>query len=245
MEINLSADAQAPQVAGFDPANSRSFNYSTTQTAYDGSGEPAVLRHYFAKDSTDPDTWWMYTSVLNNDGNEVFTNESGGVILPNLAFSFDPSGSGINGLDTNVSLVGGVPTATLNPPSTLSGVGTITVPAFESRSEFQFSFELSKMTQFAGRNSVNALSQNGYPKGDFPASTLTPVAAFWFATQTDKRFQRDKFSWPDSSTLRAFSPSEATSGPRRPSLGNLSKVCLVKTEWVCFRAAHLKNPTST
>ena len=172
MEINLSADAQAPQVAGFDPANSRSFNYSTTQTAYDGSGEPAVLRHYFAKDSTDPDTWWMYTSVLNNDGNEVFTNESGGVILPNLAFSFDPSGSGINGLDTNVSLVGGVPTATLNPPSTLSGVGSITVPAFESRSEFQFSFELSKMTQFAGRNSVNALSQNGYPKGDFSSFNI-------------------------------------------------------------------------
>jgi flagellar hook protein FlgE len=172
MEINLSADAQAPQVSPFDPSNSQSFNYSTTQTAYDGSGEPAVLRHYFAKDNADPDTWWMYSSVLNNDGNEVFTNESGGVVVPNLAFSFDPSGSRITGIDQNVALVGGQPTATLAPPSTLTGVGSITVPGFDTRTDFQFDFDLSKMTQFAGRNSVNALSQNGYPKGDFSSFNI-------------------------------------------------------------------------
>lgn len=174
MEINLSADSQEPEVPNFDPENSRSFNYSTTQTAYDGSGEPAVLRHYFVRHET-PDTWWVYTSVVNNDGTEVFTRNDNGYRTPNLLIEFDSSGSGIarTAKDDQIATdVDGTVTATPDSPQDLTAEVGILVPGDGTRSDFNFFLDVSKMTQFAGRNSVNALSQDGYPKGDFSSFNI-------------------------------------------------------------------------
>ena len=65
---NLPASATVPATATFDPADSTSYNNTTSLTVYDSLGAAHTASMYFVKDGTTPNTWQSHLYV---DGNAV------------------------------------------------------------------------------------------------------------------------------------------------------------------------------
>ncbi len=133
--LNLDSRSAVPAVAPFDPANSLTFNNSTSMTVYDSLGSSHVASLYFA--NTAPNTWDAWLTV---DGVQV-----GAVPLAQMEF-------GTNGV---LSLVNGLPVAAV-----VSDFFTPAGAALQS-----LSFDFASTSQFGGIFGVNSLSQDGYTSG--------------------------------------------------------------------------------
>jgi flagellar hook protein FlgE len=82
--INLPAADTAPTVTPFDPANSQSYNRTTSMTTYDSLGVAHTTSFYYVQSGT-PNTWNMYTYVdgasLSGPDSLVY-NSSGALTTP-------------------------------------------------------------------------------------------------------------------------------------------------------------------
>ncbi|MFA6121540.1 MAG: flagellar hook protein FlgE [Sideroxydans sp.] len=133
--LNLDSRSAVPAVAPFDPANSLTFNNSTSMTVYDSLGSSHVASLYFA--NTAPNSWDAWLTV---DGVQV-----GAVPLAQMTF-------GTNGV---LSQVNGLPVAAV-----VSDFFTPAGAAIQT-----LSFDFASTSQFGGIFGVNSLSQDGYTSG--------------------------------------------------------------------------------
>ncbi|TDP83657.1 flagellar hook protein FlgE [Aquabacterium commune] len=157
LTANMDAKATIPAVA-VDFANSKSYNFVTSQTAYGDNGAPVALNYYFRKvtdavaanpSATPPvaaagSQWAVYLSADGNT-NAASVNSTAGVPTPIATFTYNPDGTLPAG---TVFTVPSIPGGKNGQP--LTGV----------------TLDMSKSTEYAGNYAVTELSGGGYAQGN-------------------------------------------------------------------------------
>jgi flagellar hook protein FlgE len=150
MVANL--DSKYTTINGATPidfSNSKSYNWTTTQTAYGDNGSPITLNYYFRKsaDATST-TGSAYDIYLSADGN---TNAA--------SVQVDS-----NGLPTPVG------SFTFNADGTIPSPTTFTIASIPGGSNGQpltgVTLDMSGSTEYAGTSSVTKLTGSGYAQGN-------------------------------------------------------------------------------
>ncbi len=136
--VNLDASASVPAAGPFDPADSDTYNFSTSTTIFDSLGEEHLASLYFGK-SSDPlvPGWNVHLRIDNRDASPT------GFGTGNL--EFDNAGR----LTTPMPLA---------PPFGVFDPGNGAAP-------LSLDFDFSSSTQFGSEFGVSALSQDGYTTG--------------------------------------------------------------------------------
>ncbi|MGF1762798.1 flagellar hook protein FlgE [Aliivibrio kagoshimensis] len=75
--LNLPSNAPAKDVALFDANDPDTYNKSTSITVYDSKGQPYKMTTYYVKDQTKPNTWSVYYTGTDAEG-EKPVNIAGG-----------------------------------------------------------------------------------------------------------------------------------------------------------------------
>lgn len=134
---NLDADAEIKDPDAFDPADTESFNESTTTTVYDSQGSARDATIYFVK--TDSNTWNAYTEVEGVD----YEDEDQPWFGPQ-ELTFDGSGNLVEG-----------------------DSATYEAPFLANVDDLEIDVDFGEITQFARPFNVTNVSQNGYTAGEF------------------------------------------------------------------------------
>ncbi|MDI1350647.1 flagellar hook protein FlgE [Aquabacterium sp.] len=157
LTANMDAKATIPAVA-VDFANSKSYNFVTSQTAYGDNGAPVALNYYFRKVSdavaANPSAippvaaagsqWSVYLSADGNT-NAASVNTVAGAPAPIATFTYNADGTLPAG---TVFTIPSIPGGKNGQP--LTGV----------------TLDLSKSTEYAGNYAVTELSGGGYAQGN-------------------------------------------------------------------------------
>ncbi|BCX88647.1 flagellar hook protein FlgE [Methylomarinovum tepidoasis] len=139
LNVNLDSADSIPAITPFDPTKPESYNKATSVTVYDSLGNPHTITSYFVtQNPTTPNTWDVYQYI---DGASL-----GGPTT--LEFN-------TNGALISVGGTTGVTKATY-PPYSITGADPLTI-----------TYDFADSTQFNSDFSINAMSQNGFPAGDF------------------------------------------------------------------------------
>lgn len=139
LNVNLNSADSKPAVTPFDPTKPESYNKATSVTVYDSLGNPHTITSYFVtQNPTTPNTWDVYQYI---DGASL-------------------GGPTTLGFNTNGALisVGGT-----------TGVTKVTYPPYPitGADPLNITYDFADSTQFNSDFSINAMSQNGFPAGDF------------------------------------------------------------------------------
>ncbi|MFY9458172.1 MAG: flagellar hook protein FlgE [Aquabacterium commune] len=157
LTANMDAKATIPAVA-VDFANSKSYNFVTSQTAYGDNGAPVALNYYFRKVSdavaANPSAippvaaagsqWSVYLSADGNT-NAASVNTVAGAPAPIATFTYNADGTLPAG---TVFTIPSIPGGKNGQP--LTGV----------------TLDMSKSTEYAGNYAVTELSGGGYAQGN-------------------------------------------------------------------------------
>ncbi|MBI3380743.1 MAG: flagellar hook protein FlgE [Aquabacterium sp.] len=174
MTANMDARAK-PIATAIDFADSKTYSFVTSQTAYGDNGAPIALNYYFKKTAdptpgdptlTPPDpgtggTWEVYLSADGNTNAASVQNDGGSPALPTpiATFTYNANGTLPTGtVFTIPSIPGG------NNGQPLTGV----------------TLDISGNTEYSGAYSVTDLSGGGYAQGnlsDFVIETDGTVTA--------------------------------------------------------------------
>jgi flagellar hook protein FlgE len=166
-KINLAANdvPKDPVTTPFSFNNDESYSYNTSQTLYDPSGEAIAVQYYFRKTATD--SWSVYAAA---NGTPLNTDPSTGAPMPIASINFTADGKGPSAVfDAGGNQVTG---STVTLPDILAGTSSPTQSLLTG-----IRLDLSGSTQFAGKSSINSLSQNGYAKGDFASFAVDTTGA--------------------------------------------------------------------
>jgi flagellar hook protein FlgE len=139
--------AAVPRVNFNSPAT---FNFSTSQTVYDGQGLPLTMSYFFQK--TDINKWSIYGAV-----NGVPLDQTNGVAYDPTTNDPDPMMEVTFGADGRL-------TATSTKETTLT-VNDPRVPADPAVLFDALPFKLGDVTQFGAEFSISELKQDGYAFG--------------------------------------------------------------------------------
>lgn len=143
LNLNLNAADTAPAVS-FDPTKPESYNKATSVTVYDSLGNPHTVTSYFVTSGPGTNSWTVHQYI---DGTST--------PFPNA-----PSNTTTLGFNNNGALisVGGSTSTTKATFSnyTITGADPLTI-----------TYDFANSTQFNSDFSINAMSQNGFPAGDF------------------------------------------------------------------------------
>lgn len=157
LRFNLDDRATVPTSAVFDPADSNSFNWSSSQTVYSGVADdvtPHDLKLYFAKTAT-ANTWNVYSSL---DGSVSATPQP---------LAFTPGGLMSTG--STFTTAGNV-TANVEGVDPLTGLTTTTATVVP----LSISVDLGTTTQFASGFDQTKSVQDGYANGRLSRTTVSP-----------------------------------------------------------------------
>ncbi len=147
LSLNLNASDSAPATTPFDPNDSTSYNYSTSITAYDSLGNAHILTTYFIKDGATPNQWTVHQYI---DGTtDTLTSTP-------ITLEFDTNGAlvKVNGSST----------------STKVNLDTFTPTGADP---LQIEYDFAGTTQYNSDFTINSMSQNGFPAGDFAGLEIT------------------------------------------------------------------------
>lgn len=172
MDINLRSDAEelidpatgAPYV--MDTSDPDSYNYSTSMTVYDSEGTARTMTMYFAK-TANPLEWNVYAELegLNTGGTPPFTPTNTFTVIFDSNGNLDVTAMGSSQATLTFDLTQYDPVngATIGPldPTT----ATATSPNGLGVNPGSITLDLSGMTQYGSKYSVNDLSQDGYTNG--------------------------------------------------------------------------------
>ena len=182
--LNLNSNAVRPSNAGtmaaptFDPADSKSFNWSTSTNIYDEQGNAHVMTQYFVKNEAPANNGWVMHVLV--DG--VNPRDPASTQPYSYNVQFDSAGQlGTPALDPIASVP---PDPLLDAPAipggTVNGIFVLAAadwtPAEEDpdnpgtmvpngASNVDFTFDMRGSTQYASTFAVNSVSQNGYTTG--------------------------------------------------------------------------------
>lgn len=154
--MNLPAAATGKNPALFDPAQSNTYNNSTSSTVYDSLGDSHVLSYYFVKEPLPITNQWQAFTYL--DGNPVdvaggnsITHPNGNppVATPQLAAQINFNADGTLASTTPASIV------------------SATIPLSNGANPLQIlhDFANNNTTQYSSNFSINTLSPNGFTTG--------------------------------------------------------------------------------
>lgn len=166
MGINLPANASALDVTAFDPANTNTYNASTSVNVFDSLGDSHIATTYFVKDNATSNNWAMFLYV---DGDPV--DVSGGTAdtvsparWPNYAdVTFDAVGAFQSTTPATITSI-----ELGDPALTTSGNGANVSTYGNGQDPDQtITIDLANNspTQFASPFTVNSLSQDGFSIG--------------------------------------------------------------------------------
>jgi flagellar hook protein FlgE len=149
--LNLPANTTPPVVSPFNPANSQTYNQSTSTTVYDSLGNAYPATMYFSQQAAPPNTWSVNMTVngasagpaqtLTFSSSGAVTAPAGGVLnfngftptsgaLPmTLAFNFNQTTQyggqfGVTSITQNGYATGQLSTVAINPTGIVSAVYT-------------------------------------------------------------------------------------------------------------------------
>jgi len=143
MSLNLDARDDVPTTAmNFNAPDS--YNFSTSQTLYDGQGAGLSMNHYFRKSATD--TWDVYGSI---EGKSWDGTTNPGAPLASLSFGAD-----------------GVMTTT--PSNVTKDIVDPRLPTTPAATTLfsQLPINFNGTSQYAAGFSINQLKQDGYASGE-------------------------------------------------------------------------------
>ncbi len=144
MNLNLDAaeTAPPPSAGAFDPTKPETYNKATSVTVYDSLGNPHSLTSYFvSQNPANPNKWDVHQYL---DGQPLDPAKNPVVLEFNT-----------NGALVSVDGVAGAAKVTYAPFS-ITGADDLTI-----------TYNYAESTQFNTKFSINAMSQNGFPAGDF------------------------------------------------------------------------------
>ncbi len=157
--FNLDAGASVPIITPFNPADSTTYNSSTSTTVYDSLGEPHIMQYFFVKDAA-ANTWNVHATL---DGTEFDATGAAGT-GPITTFVFDSSGLPQSPLNAAGTTFAPVSLTAANLTGMLSnGAQFPTDVNLNWRDEAGTANKLP--TQFASRFEVKALEQDGATVG--------------------------------------------------------------------------------
>lgn len=159
--VGANAAAVTAARANFNPADSSTYNSSTSVNIFDSQGNPHVLTKYFVK--TGSNEWDMFTLI---DGRQV-TNDPARVnnALPNTPdFNPEPVPLVFNSVGELQTVAGQPPTQPFNiqgwEPLDRSGQPT------GAATNVPFRLNLTGSTQYASSFAVTAVTQDGFTTGE-------------------------------------------------------------------------------
>lgn len=140
-QFNLNSQDKGPAKTPFDPADTTTYNYSTSVQVYDSLGGSQAVNMYFVKSATS--TWEAYAAVPGSKATDLGT------------VTFDASGA----IQSTTTGSPAAPTASL-------GQFKFTVPTTDGSTTPQgLTLDLTGTTQYGGKDGVNNLAQDGYASG--------------------------------------------------------------------------------
>ncbi|HEB78241.1 MAG TPA: flagellar hook protein FlgE [Methylothermaceae bacterium] len=146
ISINLNAAATAP-AGSFDPTDPDTYNHSTSITVYDSLGNPHVLTSYFVKDGTTDNTWFVHQYI---DGTtDTLTSTP-------VKLEFDTNGSLIK----------------VNDDATTTKA-TLDTYSIDGADDLSLVYDFAGSTQYNSDFTINSMSQDGFPAGDFAGLEIT------------------------------------------------------------------------
>ncbi len=197
MELNNNLDAadELPTVAGFDPADPASYNYSMSAQIFDSLGNPHLITSYFVKTATD-NTWDWHWSAQDSTGADI-----GG-----------PGGSQL------VFNTQGI----LDPPLGPQNIGPIDwANGSDAAQAIDLTFDT---TQFHSASVVISQDQNGFGAGDLTSVDINEegivVASYSNGEQTNiAQLALSKFQNPGGLQLQGSNMFVATAAAGPPRTG--------------------------
>lgn len=151
----------------FDPADSDTYNHSTSNTIYDSLGNSHEMTQYFVKQSSvdNPDNAWK--SYIEIDGERVGNDDDGSDGTDGFDLVFDDDGSLNESASDDVLVNNWTPKDEDGNPNGAAGPDPDTVepPLSESSDSSNFVVDYSNSTQVGNEFSVNDLQQNGFSTG--------------------------------------------------------------------------------
>lgn len=179
--LSLNSAASTPTNATFDPADSDSYNWSTSVDIYDSQGNSHTMTNYFVKDSSN--NWTMHTLV---DGRSPTDPTSTTPLTSQLSFNSAGQLTGISSTgmtvnaDKTMTLTGWVPAAitdSTTDPVTWGANGAAGATG-------GISLDLTKTTQTNAAFAVTAVTQDGYATGQMSGLSVD-VDGQMYATYTN------------------------------------------------------------
>lgn len=151
MGVNLPANGELKDPALFDYTDAETFNRSTSSTIYDSMGQSYKLTTYYLKDQTQANTWQVYYTVTDEQGEKPVNIVGGdaanatGHVGHTMKFNNDGTLSSINGGNNVVSEALG----TSANPVELNGADVNQVLSFglDESTQFAAPFELTKFDE--------------------------------------------------------------------------------------------------
>ncbi len=142
LALNLNAADTTPATTPFDPTDISSYNGASSATVYDSLGNPHTITSYFvSQNPTTPNTWDVYQYI---DGNELDAGNNP------ITLEFDTNGTLIK----------------VNGSSSSSKMSYASYP-IAGAEDLTVTYDFTDTTQYNSKFSINSMSQNGFPAGDF------------------------------------------------------------------------------
>lgn len=179
--LSLNSAASTPTNATFDPADSDSYNWSTSVDIYDSQGNSHTMTNYFVKDSSN--NWTMHTLV---DGRSPTDPTSTTPLTSQLSFNSSGQLTGVTSTgmtvnaDKTMTLTGWVPAAITDSTTDPVTWG----PNGAAGATGGISLDLTKTTQTNAAFAVTAVTQDGYATGQMSGLSVD-VDGQMYATYTN------------------------------------------------------------
>lgn len=149
--VNLPADAPLKDPALFDIEDPETYNRSTSSTVYDSMGQSYKMTTYYLKDQTQPNTWQVYYTMTDGEGEKPINIAGGDATAPSgqtghtIRFNNDGTLASINGGQDVVS----EPIGAGANPVNMNGADPTQSISFGLNASTQFAapFELTKFDE--------------------------------------------------------------------------------------------------
>jgi flagellar hook protein FlgE len=181
MSLNLDARKDVPLVA-MDFSKPDSYNFSTSQTLYDGQGAGLTMNYYFRKSATDD--WDVYGSIDGSD----WQGTAGAGTAPNrlTSLSFDSDGT----MTTTSAITEDI----IDPRD-----GTSTLFS-------QLPINFTGTSQYAAGFSVSSLKQDGYTAGELTGIGFDDTGVIKATYSNGRSTNLSQLQLADFSNLQGLQP---------------------------------------
>lgn len=193
VSLNLPADDPTHNVANFDPADTDTYNNSTSVTIYDSLGNSHIMTTYYVKPENanlDNNNQWVVFATIDeqpvdlsgtpqnygidtdNDGvgDATATAQAAAVTNPSTGGTAPLNGA-VMSFDNTGTYTGALPSPISTPPLGPAGAG-ILPPGADGNQAIALTF--NNPTQYASSFEVSRLSQNGLTVGQLTGIEVDP-----------------------------------------------------------------------